>query len=128
MAVQISGINAVMLGVRDLDQAVQFYSKKLGLKIQMHEPQIALLSAGPVRLGLSPGHTRMAPHVAGATEVVFQVDNVRGAQKELADQGIKFLGEPRQVTPTEWASHFRDPDGHLLSIFGPEGKGPEGKA
>lgn len=122
MAAQISGITAVMLGVRDLDQAVQFYTQKLGLTILMKEPQIALLNVGPVRLGLSPGHTRMAPQVAGATEVVFQVESVRGAQKELTAAGVTFLGEPRQVTPTEWASHFRDPDGHLLSIFGPEGK------
>ena len=122
MATKISGITAVMLGVRDLDQAVEFYTKKLGLALLMKEPQIALLNAGPVRLGLSPGHVRMAPQVTGATEVVFQVENVRSAQKEMTAQGITFLGEPRQATATEWASHFRDLDGHLLSIFGPEGE------
>jgi catechol 2,3-dioxygenase-like lactoylglutathione lyase family enzyme len=122
MPVQLSRINTIMLGVRDLGQALKFYSEKLGLKILMQEPQIALLDAGPVRLGLSLGHTRLAPHVNGATEVVFGVDNVRGTQKALTEQGVTFMGEPRQVTPSEWASHFRDPDGHLLSIFGPEGK------
>jgi len=122
MPVQLSRINTIMLGVRDLDQALKFYSEKLGLKILMQETQIALLDAGPVRLGLSLGHTRLAPHVNGATEVVFGVDNVRGTQKALTEQGVSFMGEPRQVTPSEWASHFRDPDGHLLSIFGPEGK------
>ena len=121
MPVQLSRINTIMLGVRDLDQALKFYAEKLGLKVQMKEPQIALLDAGPVRLGLSTGHTRLASHVNGATEVVFGVDNVRGTQKALTEQGVTFLGEPRQVTPTDWASHFRDPDGHLLSIFGPEG-------
>jgi catechol 2,3-dioxygenase-like lactoylglutathione lyase family enzyme len=121
MATQISGITAVMLGVRDLDQAVQFYTQKLGLALLMKEPQIALLNAGAIRLGLSPGHARMAPQVTGATEVVFQVQSVRAAREELTAQGITFLDEPRQATATEWASHFRDPDGHLLSIFGPEG-------
>ncbi len=122
MPVQLSRINTIMLGVRDMAAALKFYSETLGLKILMQETQIALLDAGPVRLGLSTGHTRMAPHVNGATEVVFGVDSVRSTQKALTEQGVTFLGEPRQVTPTEWASHFRDIDGHLLSIFGPEGK------
>jgi len=119
---KISQIGAVMLGVRDLAESVAFYRDTLGLKVKLQEPQIALLEAGPVDLGLSPGHTRLAPHVAGATEVVFRVESVREAQQALQQRGVSFLGEPRQVTATEWAAHFKDRDGHLLSIFGPEGK------
>ncbi|HJT53711.1 MAG TPA: VOC family protein [Candidatus Angelobacter sp.] len=118
----LSRIATVMLGVRDLKTSLDFYHGKLGLSIKMQEPQIALLDAGHITLGLSPGHVRLAPHVNGATEVVFQVENVRAARQALMDRGIAFMNEPRQVTPTEWAAHFRDPDGHLLSIFGPEGK------
>jgi predicted enzyme related to lactoylglutathione lyase len=120
--VRISGITAVMLGVRDLTQAVAFYKDKLGLKIIMQEPGIALLQAGAVMLGLNPGMGHSAAQLAGATEVVFQVDNVRAAQKGLEARGVTFVGEPRAVTPTSWAAHFRDVDGHLLSVFGPEGK------
>lgn len=118
----LSRIATVMLGVRDLKTSLDFYYGKLGLSIKMQEPQIALLDAGPITLGLSPGHVRLAPQVNGATEVVFQVENVRAARQALMDRGIAFMNEPRQVTPTDWAAHFRDPDGHLLSIFGPEGK------
>jgi catechol 2,3-dioxygenase-like lactoylglutathione lyase family enzyme len=118
----LSRINAVMLGVRDLKTSLDFYHGKLGLTIKMQEPQLALLDAGPVTLGLSTGHVRLAPQVNGATEVVFQVDNVRSARQSLIDRGVSFMNEPGQVTPTDWAAHFRDPDGHLLSIFGPEGK------
>ena len=119
--VQLSRITAVMLGVRDLTQAVEFYKQKLGLSMIMQEPTLALFQCGTVMLGLSRGHVTVAPHVAGATEVVFAVDNVRAAQKALEAKGVVFTGEPRQVTPTDWAVHFKDPNGHLLSIFGPEG-------
>jgi len=119
-AFQLSRISNIMLGVRDLEKALAFYSGTLGLPVIMQETQIALLNAGPIGLGLSTSHTRMAPHVAGATEVVFQVEHVRAAKEALKAQGVEFLNEPRQVTPTDWAAHFRDPDGHLLSIFGPE--------
>lgn len=119
-AFQLSRISNVMLGVRDLEKALAFYNGTLGLPVIMQEKQIALLNAGPIGLGLSTSHARMAPHVAGASEVVFQVEHVRAAKEALKAQGVEFLNEPRQVTPSDWAAHFRDPDGHLLSIFGPE--------
>ena len=121
-AIQLHGIHAIMLGVRDLALALQFYRDTLGLQVKMQETQLALLEGGAITLGLSPGHVRLAPQVAGATEVVFRVDNVRAAHKALAERGISFVSEPRQATPTEWVAHFKDPDGHLLSIFGPEGR------
>jgi catechol 2,3-dioxygenase-like lactoylglutathione lyase family enzyme len=120
-ATPISGITAVMLGVRDMPAALAFYRDKLGLKVIMQESALALLQSGAVMLGLSRGHAQSAPHIAGATEVVFRVENVRAAHRALSAQGISFLGEPRQATPTDWVAHFRDVDGHLLSVFGPEG-------
>jgi len=118
---KVSRITAVMLGVKDVEQSIAFYRDKLGLPVKMQEPQLALLDCGQVTLGLSPGHVRIAPQIAGATEVTFHVDNLRSAHKALASSGITFLSEPRQATATEWVAHFKDPDGHLLSIFGPEG-------
>jgi catechol 2,3-dioxygenase-like lactoylglutathione lyase family enzyme len=121
-SVHLLGIHAVMLGVRDLTQSIAFYRDQLGLKVKMQEPQLALLDTGAVTLGLSLGHVRMAPHVTGASEVVFRVEDVRAAHRALGQSGIVFLNEPRQATATEWVTHFKDPDGHLLSIFGPQGK------
>ena len=121
-AIQLSRITAVMLGVRDLAVSLEFYKDKLGLKAIMQEPGLALLDCGGVMLGLSRGHISLAAQVAGATEVVFAVQSVRGAHKALTEMGITFMSEPRQATPTDWVAHFKDPDGHLLSIFGPEGE------
>jgi catechol 2,3-dioxygenase-like lactoylglutathione lyase family enzyme len=120
--VRLSQISAIMLGVRDVPQALAFYEEKLGLKVIMQEPQLALLQCGTVMLGLSRGHVHAAPNVTGATEVVFQVETVRAAHRDLTSRGVSFSSEPHQVTPTEWVAHFRDVDGHLLSIFGPEGQ------
>jgi catechol 2,3-dioxygenase-like lactoylglutathione lyase family enzyme len=119
---QLSQITAVMLGVRDVPAALAFYRDKLGLKTIMQESQIALLQCGTVMLGLNRGLAQSTPQIAGATEVVFRVESVRAARSGLIAQGVAFLDEPRQVTPTDWVAHFRDVDGHLLSIFGPEGQ------
>jgi catechol 2,3-dioxygenase-like lactoylglutathione lyase family enzyme len=120
-AVQLSRIAAIMLGVRDLPAAIGFYKDKLGLKLIMQEPALALLQCGNILLGLSPRHMSEAP-LAEAVEISFGVDNLRDTHKALGENGVAFLSEPRQVTPTDWAVHFRDVDGHLLSLFGPEGK------
>jgi catechol 2,3-dioxygenase-like lactoylglutathione lyase family enzyme len=120
--IQLSGISAVMLGVRDVQQSLEFYKEKLGLHVIMKEQGLALLKCGDVMLGLSRGHVNLAPQIAGATEVVFAVESVRAAQKALAALGVTFMSEARQATEREWVAHFKDPDGHLLSIFGPEGE------
>jgi catechol 2,3-dioxygenase-like lactoylglutathione lyase family enzyme len=120
-SVQLSRIAAIMLGVRDLPAAIGFYKDKLGLKVIMQESALALLQCGSVIVGLSPRHMNAAP-LAEAVEVSFGVDNLRVTYKALGEKGVVFLSEPRAVTPTDWAVHFRDVDGHLLSLFGPEGK------
>jgi len=63
---------------------------------------------------------RNTTNVAGATEVIFTVEDVRAATDALKQQGITFSHEPHQVNGPMWAANFPDPDGHLLTLFGPE--------
>jgi catechol 2,3-dioxygenase-like lactoylglutathione lyase family enzyme len=119
--IQISGVVAVMLGVMDIPAAAAFYTQKLGLKVLLQESAICLLQCGTVMIGLNRGLGQTAPNLVGATELVLRVPSVRGARRTLGAEGISFVSEPHQITPTDWVAHFRDVDGHLLSIFGPEG-------
>jgi predicted enzyme related to lactoylglutathione lyase len=61
-----------------------------------------------------------SPQMVGATEVVFRVDDVRAAYEALRARGVEFIRAPRQVAGPNWGANFTDPDGHRLSIFGPE--------
>lgn len=81
---------------------------------------MAFLDAGAITLCLSTAHARFRTPVAGATEVVFVVEGVHETHAELSARGVTFLNDPRVVTGDQWAANFRDPDGHLFSIFGPE--------
>jgi catechol 2,3-dioxygenase-like lactoylglutathione lyase family enzyme len=124
-SLHLARIVSVMLGVRDLEASTRFYTETLGLKIKLQSPQIVLLEAVSISLGLSPGHARLAPQnpaqqINGATEIAFAVDDIRAGYASLKQNGVVFLNEPRQVTEKEFAAHFRDPDGHMLSMFGPE--------
>ena len=119
---KLSQISVVMLGVTDVARSKAFYCDKLGLTAKAAFEGFVFLDTGSVTLVLSQSLSRAQAHVAGATEVVFAVGDVRTAHRALAARGIVFTHEPRQLTATDWGANFNDPDGHILSIFGPEGK------
>jgi catechol 2,3-dioxygenase-like lactoylglutathione lyase family enzyme len=113
-------IGMVMLGVRDVSAAAAFYREKLGLAPKGQFEGFAFFEAGPVTLVLSDALAKNRDHVAGATELVFPVDHVGESYRELKAAGVTFLNEPRVVTGASWGVNFTDPDGHWLSLFGPE--------
>ena len=114
----INGLAHVMLGVTDLDVSRAFYCGALGLALQREAPGFLFLETGPVTLCLSEPHATLAEH-PGPTEVVFAVDHVHQTYQALRTNGVEFMREPFNVTGAQWATNFRDPDGHLLSVFGP---------
>ena len=71
-------------------------------------------------LALSKPHIQALGTAPGAVEVVFSVDHVRASYDALRAQGVEFKNEPRPVTGPMWGVNFTDPDGHMLSLFGPE--------
>ena len=117
---RLTQINNVMLGTTDLARSLAFYRDTLGLAVQFEMPGFVFLHAGGVTLSLSEAHAKLATPVAGGTEVVFGVADVTAAHEALRARGVEFLNAPRNVTGDQWAANFRDPDGHLLSVFGPE--------
>lgn len=118
----IPPVSMVMLGVRDVQKSIPFYRDLLGLKLTQQFGGFAFFDAGKIALVLSEDRARSSEHVAGATEIVFSVEDVRAAYDALKNQGVTFQREPVQITGPMWAAHILDPDGHLLSIFGPERK------
>jgi catechol 2,3-dioxygenase-like lactoylglutathione lyase family enzyme len=121
---KLTQIGIVMLGATNTARSIAFYRDKLGLTLKGQNEGFAFLDGGGVTLCLSESLARVSNPVAGATEVVFSVGDVRGAHEALRARGVEFTHEPRTVTGPMWAANFNDPDGHKLSIFGPEGAKP----
>lgn len=120
--IKLTHIGFVMLGVADLNRSVAFYRDKLGLSVKQEIPGFAFLDGGSVTLCLSQPLARTTGPAAGAMEIVFSVEDVRAAFEALRSGGVQFTQEPRNVSGPMWAANFQDPDGHRLSIFGPERK------
>ena len=119
---KLTQVGLVMLGVSDMARSVAFYRDTLGLPLAQQIPGFAFFNAGGFTLALSEPIAKNSAHMVGATEIVFSVEDVRAAHAALREKGVAFLIEPRVVNPPMWAANFNDPDGHRLSIFGPEKK------
>jgi catechol 2,3-dioxygenase-like lactoylglutathione lyase family enzyme len=118
---RLGQIGVIMLGVKDINRAVEFYRDKLGLGVASSFEGFAFLGTTGATLVLSEALARASGGTtAGATEVVFSVPDVRAAYEALRARGVEFTIEPRVVSGPMWAANFRDPDGHGLSVFGPE--------
>lgn len=119
-AFPLNQIGFVMLGVADPAASAAFYQERLGMEIANQNEGFVFLRTNGTTLVLSKELNRSLGDAPGSVEVVFSVDHVRLAYDELVAHGIEFRNAPRAVAGPMWAADFRDPDGHALSIFGPE--------
>jgi methylmalonyl-CoA/ethylmalonyl-CoA epimerase len=117
---RLSKASIVILAVTDLNRAVEFYRDRLGLKLTSTNEDFAFLDAGGFTIALRGGRPKAEPVDLTSVEIAFEVEHVKTAHQALRAQGVEFKREPRIITGTTWATDFRDPDGHVLSIVGPE--------
>jgi catechol 2,3-dioxygenase-like lactoylglutathione lyase family enzyme len=118
--VSLAKIGQIILPVKDLNSAASFYQGLLGMKVKYTVPgEFVFLDGGGIELALREMEGGSSPDL---TEVVFQVDDVFATYESLRSKGIAFSYPPRAITgsPTAelFATDFRDPDGHVLSITG----------
>ncbi len=115
----VTGIGNIILPVVDMDRSLAFYRDAVGLDVRASGAEFAFLQAGTVTLCLRQAARAAQGEDAGRVEIVFDVPEIQAAYEALKARGVVFRVEPRVVTGNLWATDFRDPDGHLLSIFGP---------
>ncbi|HTA54715.1 MAG TPA: VOC family protein [Candidatus Acidoferrales bacterium] len=113
----IEGLSFVMLAVRDVDRTATFYRDLLGLTMTARFEEFAFFDTGEATLALTSELGGSAE--SRGDECVFAVSSVEKVYAALKGR-IEFLNEPRPVNDRNWAVNFRDPDGHLLSLYGPQ--------
>lgn len=112
----------VILRVGSLDGAVAFWAGILGFPVTGRSDAFAFLDAGAARIALNQvaGGDRSA--AASSTEVVLEVEDPRERFEVWRVAGVPFQVDLRPVMEAGGrsllAAHFRDPDGHLVSLTG----------
>jgi glyoxylase I family protein len=122
-----SGLYGVRYQVRDVGRSIDFYTHKLGFKLdQEHLPAFAQVSIGDFTLTLSgPGASGSRPMPNGQTQepggwnrLMLQVADLPAAIDALKRSGARFRNEVENG-PGGKQIQLLDPDGNPLELFEP---------
>jgi catechol 2,3-dioxygenase-like lactoylglutathione lyase family enzyme len=113
----IKAIKFANVPVTDQDRALEFYTKKLGLRILTDAPFDGRQRW--IELGIPRAETRLVLFtgpgqekcIGGFMNLAFGADDVEATAKELKARGVEFVQEPRKA---DWGTSaiFKDPDGN----------------
>jgi uncharacterized glyoxalase superfamily protein PhnB len=130
-------IATTQLWVHDQDEALEFYTRKLGMEVrsdvtlpemgdfrwltvgQPGQPDIAIvlmaIPGPPVMDEETAEQVRVLMAKGFAGTVFLATDDCRAAYEQLRDRGVEFV-EPPEERPYGIDSGFRDPSGNHLRL------------
>jgi len=120
----IKGIKFANIPVTDQDRALEFYTRKLGMRIITDSPFDG--KQRWIELGFSRAETKLvlftAPGqeklIGGFMNVTFMSDDVETTARVLKEKGVEFVQEPEKA---DWgvSAIFKDPDGNQFVLSTP---------
>ena len=129
-ASSIQGLHGVRYLTRDVQRAVDFYTRHLGFTLQHQQlPAFAAVSLGDFTLLLSgPGASGSRPmpdgtrqEAGGWNRIVLQVTDVAREIERLRSAGLKLRNE-METGPGGRQVQLEDPDGNPIELFQPADK------
>ncbi|HEY1506327.1 MAG TPA: VOC family protein [Stellaceae bacterium] len=120
-AIRMEGMT---LAVTNVQRSVDFYTKKLGFRVEMNSaPHFALVRVGTgPSIGLLANGHAMPKGTKPATKpqrasihVELSTDDLDGVYKKLKVRGVKFT-EPPHDEAWERSAQARDPDGYTIEF------------
>jgi predicted enzyme related to lactoylglutathione lyase len=116
----LADIRQIAITVKDVGRALAFYRDVLGLKFLFApSPELAFLSAGSVRLMLSP--PQGAGKVGANSILYFRVDNIESVHQAIVQRGAVNERAPQLAAKMPdhelWISFLRDPENNLLGLM-----------
>ena len=125
----VLGLWGVRYQVKDVSRSVDFYTKQLGLKLDMQNlPAFGQVSVGNLKLILSgPGASGSRPmpdgreqEPGGWNRIILQVKDLPARIEALKKAGLHFRNE-MEVGPGGKQILLEDPDGNPIELFEPAG-------
>ncbi len=119
-------INMITLGVKDMEKAIRFYEKGLGLPRMPFEGGAAFFTLSGSWLSLYPWEALARDAVVAASgqgfrgitlaQVVSSKEEVRDVLNQAVQAGAKLLKPAQDVFWGGYSGYFADPDGHLWEV------------
>ena len=117
--VSLDTIGQISVNATDIRRATRFYRDVLGIRHLFDAGTMSFFDCGGVRLMLGVAET---PEYAHPSSILyFKVDDIEGCHRELSDQGVEFVHEPRLVHKAEdhdlWMGFFKDSENNVLALM-----------
>jgi len=122
---ELTSPDYIVLIVEDLDRALHFYTRVLGLRLGHRSGDYAQLDTGATRFALytrsAMAETLSIPLAVPAAnapgfEIGFKVADVDAAFSELVARGAPAVVPPTDRFWGQRTAYVRDPDGHLVEL------------
>ena len=123
----VLGLWGVRYQVKDVSRSIDFYTKQLGLKLDMKNlPAFGQVSSGDFKLILSgPGASGSRPmpdgrqqEPGGWNRILLQVKDLPARIEALKKAGMHFRNE-METGPGGKQIQLEDPDGNPIELFEP---------
>src|SRR5690348_1831557 len=124
----ITGLGHVAFRITDLEQSLDFYCQKLGLREAFRlerdgepSPWIVYLQVAQEQfLELFPGAQGDNPprgRSVGYNHLCLVVDDLQTTLRELEARGLALTGTPKQGVDHNWQYWISDPDGNAIELM-----------
>ena len=120
----ISGIDHIVLTVRDIHKTVQFYESVLGMVGESFSKGRTALRFGNQKINLHEQDNECEPKAGnptpGSGDLCFLTDsNLEAVMKHVKSKGVEIIEGPVQRTGATGpivSFYFRDPDQNLIEV------------
>lgn len=123
----VTSLHGVRYQVKDVERSIEFYTKRLGFKLDMKHPpafaqvsiaDLKLILSGPGASGSRPMPDGRAQEPGGWNRVILRVDDLPAWIEELQKAGLRFRNR-MEAGPGGRQIQLEDPDGNPLELFEP---------
>ena len=125
----VLGLWGVRYQVKDVNRSIDFYTKQLGLKLNMKNlpafgqvsgDNFKLILSGPGASGSRPMPDGRQQEPGGWNRIILQVKDLPSRIEALKKVGLHFRNE-MEVGPGGKQIQLEDPDGNPIELFEPAG-------
>ena len=126
----VLGLWGVRYQVKDVSRSIEFYTKQLGLKLDMKNlpafgqvsgDNFKLILSGPGASGSRPMPDGRQQEPGGWNRIILQVKDLPAQIESLKKTGIHFRNE-METGPGGKQIQLEDPDGNPIELFEPASK------
>jgi predicted enzyme related to lactoylglutathione lyase len=115
---QVIGPDFIVLYVRDIAAARQFYIERLGLAVEPRftRPDFVTFATRPILFGISQAPPSATGSASPGLDLWLNCDDVEALHTALVAAGAPIV-RPPEDTPFGRRFICRDPDGYALTIY-----------